>query len=271
MLGAALIAAGHRVVAASGRGEDSRDRAAALLQAPVRECEDVVARSELVLLTPPARELCALVERLRDAFRPGQIVLHTHPRFGIGLLADIPHILPIALHPATRFTGTRSDLARLQVSRAAVTARGEHRAVAEALAVEMGAEPFWVDEQGRAGYAAAIALLGDHLHGLFEVGVARLRESGVEQAPAVLAGYLQASADVVASRAAHPHGAAETGDAPGLASDIAALAGGHPDARPAYRDGARVALATALRRGEVIDLRDDAVFDALRLPEVESG
>ncbi|WP_289444702.1 NAD(P)-binding domain-containing protein, partial [Klebsiella pneumoniae] len=51
VLGAALARAGHRVVAASGVSDASRDRAATLLPGvPLLEVPDVVSRAELVLL-----------------------------------------------------------------------------------------------------------------------------------------------------------------------------------------------------------------------------
>lgn len=266
VLGAALAEAGHRVVAVSGVSEASRDRARALLPGvPMLLPEEVLDRSELVLLTPPAAVLESLVGHLcvSGAFRPGQIVVHTHPGFGIGVLSEARHVLPLAIHPATRFTGTRSDLARLRVSHAAVTAHPDRRAVAEALAVEMGAEPVWVEEAARSVYAATISLIGDHVHALFEAGRSHALEAGIRDAEDLLRGYLHASAEVAHTRRAHPHGFAETGDAEGLTRDLTALAGAQPDPRPSYRALARLAVAGSLRSGTPIELRDDSLFDAL--------
>lgn len=274
VLGAALVEAGHRVVAVSGMSEHSRERARRLLPGvPILLEEEVVDRSELVLLTPPAAALAGLVRHLcgTNTFLPGQIVVHTHPGFGIGILSAARNVMPLAIHPATRFTGTPSDLARLRVSHAAVTSQPERRAVAEALAVEMGAEPVWVDEEARATYAAGIALIGDHVHALYEIARALGSQSHISDFSELLAGYLQASAEVVHSRGAHPHGAAERGDAVGLSRDLRALASGHPDARSAYRTAARLAVAQALRAGAPIDLRDDGIFDALATGEGEGG
>src|SRR5258708_237540 len=88
-LGAALTRAGHRVVAASGVSAESRRRADKLLpDVPLLPPQDVLAASELALLTVPDDALPALVEGLvaTGSIKPGTILVHTSGRFGCAVL-----------------------------------------------------------------------------------------------------------------------------------------------------------------------------------------
>src|SRR5258707_771431 len=80
VLGSALAGAGHVVVGVSAVSRSSLRRAADLLpEAPVLPPDDVVRRSDLVLLAVPDDVLPGLVSGLAatGAFRAGQIVVHT--------------------------------------------------------------------------------------------------------------------------------------------------------------------------------------------------
>ena len=89
VVGAALAAAGHRVVAASGVSRASVRRAAALLpDVPLVPPDEVAAAADLVLLAVPDDVLPGLVRGLAAAgcFRPGQIVVHTSGAHGVAVL-----------------------------------------------------------------------------------------------------------------------------------------------------------------------------------------
>ena len=80
VMGAALAAAGHRVVAASGVSRASVRRAEDLLPGvPLVPPDEAAAAADLVLLAVPDDVLAGLVRGLAAAgcFRPGQIVVHT--------------------------------------------------------------------------------------------------------------------------------------------------------------------------------------------------
>jgi len=146
VVGAALAAAGHHVVAASGVSRASVSRAATLLpDVPLVPPDEAAARADLVLLAVPDDVLPGLVRGLAaaDGFRPGQIVVHTSGSRGVAVLDPaVAHgVLPLALHPVMTFTGRTEDVARLAGASVAVTAAaGEEAAwnVGEALVVEMG-------------------------------------------------------------------------------------------------------------------------------------
>jgi predicted short-subunit dehydrogenase-like oxidoreductase (DUF2520 family) len=128
---------------------------------PVLAADEVVRRSELVVVAVPHAELAGLVAGLADlgAWQVGQLVLHTDPAYGIDVLAPAAArgAIPLAMHPAIAFTGTSIDLRQLQDAYAAVTAPAAVLPIAQALAVELGCEPVVVAEADRAAYGEAIA------------------------------------------------------------------------------------------------------------------
>jgi predicted short-subunit dehydrogenase-like oxidoreductase (DUF2520 family) len=162
ILGAALAGAGHAIVGISAVSEASRERAEAILPGvPILDVPVLIERSELVLLAVPESELAALVAGLAatGAWQPGQLVVHTAPGFGVGVLAPAlaAGAIPLAIHPAMAFTGTSIDLTRIAESSFAVTAPAPVQPIGQALVVEMGGEPVLVAEEDRAAYAEAIA------------------------------------------------------------------------------------------------------------------
>ncbi|TPW74217.1 Rossmann-like and DUF2520 domain-containing protein [Schumannella soli] len=208
VLGAALGGAGHAIVGISAVSQESRDRADALLPGvPVLPVPEVVERSELVILAVPEDQLAELVAGLAatGSWQPGQLVLHTAPGHGTAVLAPAmaAGAIPLALHPAMAFTGTSLDLARLQESWAAVTAPAPVLPIAQALAVEMGAEPIVVPEQDRPAYAEAIATASSFSTAIVQQSIGLLRGIGVEE-PGRLLGPLVRSAVDNALRGAAP-------------------------------------------------------------------
>ncbi|TXK19062.1 DUF2520 domain-containing protein [Homoserinibacter sp. GY 40078] len=197
VLGAALGGAGHAIVGVATVSDAGRDRVEALLPGvPVLTVPEVVERSELVVLAVPDAELEALVAGLAavGAWQPGQLVLHTAPGFGVQVLqpALAAGAIPLAVHPAMAFTGTSLDLARLHECWCAVTAPAPVLPIAQALVVELGAEPVVVAEADRAEYGAGIAAVRALSGGVVADAVARLRAAGVPQ-PGRMIGSLMRS------------------------------------------------------------------------------
>jgi predicted short-subunit dehydrogenase-like oxidoreductase (DUF2520 family) len=191
VLGAALGGAGHAVVGISAVSEASRDRADALLPGvPVLPIPDVIERSELVLLAVPEAELPDLVAGLAatGAWQAGQLVAHTAAGYGTEVLAPAraAGAIPLAIHPAIAFTGTSVDLVRLRDAWCAVTAPAPVLPIAQALVVEMGAEPIVVAEEDRAAYAEAIGVATGYAAGIVGQAVEQLRGIGVERPGRVL-------------------------------------------------------------------------------------
>lgn len=200
VLGAALGGAGHSIVAVSAVSESSLERAEALLPGvPVLPVPDVIERSELVILAIPGSELPALVAGLAstNTWRPGQIVAHTAPALGTGVLdpATLAGAIPLALHPALSFTGTSVDLGRLRESFCAVTAPGPVQPIGQALAVELGCEPILIAEDDRAAYGEAIATATEFSTAIVSQAVELLRGIGVDAPGLVLSSLVRSSVD----------------------------------------------------------------------------
>jgi predicted short-subunit dehydrogenase-like oxidoreductase (DUF2520 family) len=257
VLGAALRRAGHKVVAASGVSDASRARAAALLPGvPLLPVEEVVGRAELVLLAVPDDALTDLVAGLASTrgWQAGQLVVHTSGRHGLEVFeaARDQHVLGLALHPAMTFTGTALDLDRLADCCFGVTAPEPLRPVAEALVLEIGSEPVWVEQEMRPLYHAALAHGANHLVTLIAQSLQALTAAGVEQ-PARVLGPLVAAALDNALRAgdAALTGPVARGDAGTVAEHLRQLQSLTPDIRPTYVALARATAERALASGRL--------------------
>jgi len=235
VLGAALNAAGHRVVAAAAVSAASRDRAARLLpDAAIRPADDVArAADDLLLLAVPDDALGGVVAGLAatGALRPGQMVAHTSGAHGLAVLGEVHGM---ALHPAMTFTGTDADLARLPGIAWGVTTAD--RVFATRLVADLGGVPEWIAEDARPVYHAALAHGANHLVTLVNEAADLLRVAGVERPGRVLSPLLNAALD----NALRLGDAALTGP---VSRGDAGTVGRHLDRMPAEAVPAYLALA----------------------------
>lgn len=275
VLGSALRAAGHAVVGVSAVSRASLDRAEALLPGvPVLAVPEIVERAELVLLTVPDDALADLVAGLAAtrAWQPGQLVVHTVGRYGWRVLEPAVGCgaIPLALHPAMTFTGTSLDLVRLADCCFGVTAPGPVLPIAQALVVEMGAEPVVIAEELRGLYHSALAHGSNHLVTLVAQSLDLLREAGVESPGRVLGPLLSAALDnALRSGDAALTGPVARGDAGTVASHLKAIAladqaGGAGAVLETYRAMARATADRALASGRLRADDAEALLDALR-------
>jgi predicted short-subunit dehydrogenase-like oxidoreductase (DUF2520 family) len=269
VLAAALAQAGHKVVAVSAVSDASRRRVDELLPGtPVLAPPQVLAAAELALLTVPDEVLPGLVEGLAAAgdIAPGQLLVHTSGRYGVAVLdpATRAGALPLALHPAMTFTGRREDLARLVGACFGVTAPEPLRPIAEALVVEMGSDPQWVEEELRPLYHAALAAGSNHLATLVNESVDLLRRCGVEEPERLLAPLLGASLDnALRAGDAALTGPVARGDAGTVAAHISVLREVSPDTAAAYIAMARLTADRALAAGLLKPEAAVALLDVL--------
>ena len=269
VLGVALDLVGHRVGAVSAVSDASRARAAALLPAAEVLAPPAVAeRSELLLLTVPDDALPGLVDGLvaAGAVPPGQLVVHTSGRYGVRVLEPATRIgaLPLALHPAMTFTGRREDVARLAGCSFGVTAPEPLRPIAEALVVEMGGEPQWVEEERRALYHAALANGANHLTTLVAESIDLLGRCGVENPARLLGPLLGAALDnALRSGDAALTGPVARGDAGTVAAHLDELRQVSPEALAAYVAMARLTADRALAAGMLRPEEAEALLDVL--------
>ena len=269
VLGAALGRAGHRVVAAAAVSEASRRRVEALLPGtPVVPPDEVLARADLVLLTVPDDVLPGLVEGLvsAGAVRAGQLLAHTSGRYGVAVLDEATRrgALPLALHPAMTFTGRPEDLTRLAGACFGVTAPEQLRPIADALVLEMGGDPQWVEEDKRVLYHAALAGGANHLSTLVNESVDLLRRCGIDEPERLLAPLLGAALDnALRSGDAALTGPVARGDAGTVAAHLRELRAVSPDTVGAYIAMARLTADRALAAGLLRPEAAEALLDVL--------
>jgi predicted short-subunit dehydrogenase-like oxidoreductase (DUF2520 family) len=256
VLGAALRAAEHQVVAVTAVSDASRERAELLLPGvPILPLDEAVRAGDLVVFAVPDDVLPDLVTGLVGAgpggaahIRPGQILLHTSGRHGLSVFDPARHlgVVPLAVHPAMTFTGFSLDLTRLTDTVFGVTAPAVYLPIAQALAVEMGGEPVVIDDADRAAYHSALAHASNHLVTLVAQSSQVLGGIGVEDPAAMLGPLMRASLDNALSAGEYAlTGPVARGDAATVEAHLAALrAAGLDDVLAAYR---AMALATAQR------------------------
>jgi predicted short-subunit dehydrogenase-like oxidoreductase (DUF2520 family) len=207
VVGAALRNADHAVVGITA-GSDPERVEAILPGVPILEPAEVVRRSELVIVAVPHDQLERLIAGLAalDAWQPGQLVLHTDPAYGTGVLAPAmaKGAIPLAVHPAVVFTGTSMDLRQLTTAYAAVTAPAPVLPIAQALAVELGCEPIVIAEEDRATYAEAVGAATEFSRSIVRQSARLLAEAGVPQPGAYLSALVHSTID---------HALAEAGSA----------------------------------------------------------
>ncbi|WP_284984755.1 DUF2520 domain-containing protein [Arthrobacter sp. efr-133-TYG-118] len=273
VLGAALRGAEHAVVGVSAVSEASRERAETLLPGvPILEIQEIVERSELVLLAVPDDALGDLVTGLAKlgAWQPGQLVAHTSGRFGVGILKPVraAGAIPLALHPAMTFTGMSLDLTRLLDCTFGVTADAAMLPIAQALVVEMGAEPVAIAEADRTLYHAALAHSSNHMVTLVAQSSQLLRDIGVDAPERMLGPLLRATLEnALASGESALTGPMARGDVGTVAAHAEALkeydGGASGDVLTAYRAMARATARRAVNRGLLKEGQLGEIINAL--------
>ena len=276
-LGAALERADHIVVACSAISATSRRLAQRRLpDTAVLAVPDVADRAELLLLTVPDAELLGLVNGLAatGAVHRGTIVAHSSGANGVALLAPLTAqgCIPLAIHPAMTFTGADEDVSRLSETCFGITAADEiGYAIAQALVLEIGGEPFRVDEEARTLYHAALAHGSNHVVTLIADALTALRaalsgqgllgQEAVGDAPGGLAeriiGPLARAAleNTLRRGQAALTGPVARGDAAAVAAHLAALDEVDPELAQAY-------CADSLRTAQRAKAPEE-VFDVL--------
>jgi predicted short-subunit dehydrogenase-like oxidoreductase (DUF2520 family) len=248
VLGGALDAAGHRVVAAAAVSAASRDRAARLLPGAAILPADEVARAatDLLLLAVPDDALAGVVRGLdkTGALTGDQVVAHTSGAHGLAVLGGVNGM---ALHPAMTFTGENADLDRLPGIAWGVTTRD--KAFATRLIGDLGGVPEWVAENARPLYHAALAHGANHLVTLVNEAADLLRAAGIERPERVLSPLLHAALDnALRLGDAALTGPVSRGDAGTVAKHLERMPA---DAVPAYLALARRTADRAIASGRL--------------------
>jgi len=199
----ALATAGHMVVAVSEAPLENDDALEVLLPSAKKlSDEKIIEVAELVLLAVPAAEIAATVSKLSDSWRAGQLVVHLAPEFDHEILSEAvtKGAIPLAIHPAMRFTGTSLDLNRMKESFFAVSAPAVALPIAQALVIEMGAEPIVIESKARASYAEAIEVASNFSAMIVNQAIGLLEQAGVENPALVIAPVIESSVDQALSK-----------------------------------------------------------------------
>ncbi|NLU77352.1 DUF2520 domain-containing protein [Micromonospora sp. HNM0581] len=269
-LGAALAAAGHRVVAASGTSGASRARLALLLpRVPCRPAVEVArSATDLLLIAVPDDALSGVVAGLvaDGALRPGQVVAHTSGAHGLAVLepASSTGARPLALHPAMTFAGTPDDLGRLPGISYGVSVPADLRPLAARLVVDLGGVPEWIAEADRPLYHAALAHGANHLVTLVNEAAGLLRDAGVGQPEKVLAPLLRAALENALRLGDDAlTGPVSRGDAGTVRRHLARLTGAAPEVVDVYVVLARRTADRAVAAGRIRAIDVAPVLDVL--------
>lgn len=155
--------------------------------------------ADLIVLAIPGEELAATIDGYAKAgiWNAGQLVAHTSPDFGYSILEPAARAgaIPLAIHPAMRFTGTSIDLPRLRDARIAVSAPKIALPIAQALAIELGGEPVTINEEARTAYAEAFSVASDFSAMVVSQAIGLLEEAGVENARDIIGPVVRSSID----------------------------------------------------------------------------
>jgi predicted short-subunit dehydrogenase-like oxidoreductase (DUF2520 family) len=269
-LGAALAAAGHEIVAASGVSAASVRRIRQFLPtAAVLPPDEVAARARLVILSVPDDALAGLVAGLAGtgALGPGQLIAHTSGAHGLGVLAPavVAGARPLALHPAMTFAGTPRDLDRLREGVSfGVTAPADLRPLATRLVADLGGVVEWIPEERRPLYHAALAHGANHLVTLVNEAMDRLRDAGVTHPARVLDPLLHAALDnTLRLGDAALTGPVSRGDAGTVARHLAILGATAPESVPPYLVLARRTADRAIATGRLRPADAEPLLDVL--------
>ena len=200
VLAKAWAEAGHSVVGLALINERAIEIADALLPGvPIKTINDLTEIADLLVLAVDDEELEPTATGLAELglLGPRKIVVHLSPKWGYSVLANPARTgsIPIALHPVASFTGTSLDLVALRNSVVAVTAPDVLRPIAEALVIELGAEPINVHEHQRAAYAEAFSVADSFSSLVVGQAIGILREAEVLEASQLIAPVVRAAVE----------------------------------------------------------------------------
>jgi predicted short-subunit dehydrogenase-like oxidoreductase (DUF2520 family) len=201
-LALALQDVGHEVVARSG--EDNEPLAAMFPMAKYTKSSELASKVDLVLLAIKSSELVSAIEQFSkdEIWKTGQLVLHTASEFGYEILSSAAKsgAIPLAINPAMHFTGTSLDIQRIRESYFAISAPAVALPIAEALVIEIGAEPIILQAEGRAAYAEAIAVASDFSAMIVNQATGLLEQAGISNPSQVLAPVVRSAVDQALSK-----------------------------------------------------------------------
>jgi predicted short-subunit dehydrogenase-like oxidoreductase (DUF2520 family) len=198
-MASALSGAGHELVAISTTDPVRASQVEAVLgNVQVVPVIDALQNVDLVIFAIPGEQIAELIKGLvkTESLNRGTLLVHTSPDYGYEVFDDAltVGVVPIAIHPAIRFTGFSSiDRARLVDSYIAVDAPRAVLPVAQTLAIELGGEPVHVPDTARAKYAEAVSVAGTFTSLIVGQAITLLEDAGIDKPRNLLGGIFRSS------------------------------------------------------------------------------
>jgi predicted short-subunit dehydrogenase-like oxidoreductase (DUF2520 family) len=159
---------------------------------------DAVQGVDLVIFAIPGDQIADLVKGLvaTDSLSRGQLLAHSSPNYGYSVFDEAlaSGIVPMAIHPAIKFTGFSSiDRARIVDSYIAVDAPRAVLPIVQTLAIELGGEPVHVPQEAREKYAEAISVAGTFTTLIVGQAITLLEDAGIDKPRNLLSGIFRSS------------------------------------------------------------------------------
>lgn len=195
----AISDAGHSLMAIATTDPARAEQVATVLPGiTIAPVIDAVQNVDLVIFAIPGGEIASLVSGLvkTESLSRGQLLVHTSPDYGYEVFDEAlsSGIVPMAIHPAMKFTGFSSiDRARLNESYIAVDSPKSVLPVVQTLAIELGGEPVHVPSQARAKYAEAVSVASTFTSLIVGQAINLLEDAEIDKARNLLAGILRSS------------------------------------------------------------------------------
>jgi predicted short-subunit dehydrogenase-like oxidoreductase (DUF2520 family) len=188
----AWAGAGHELIGVFVESPEAIERIELLLpDVPIAPMAAVAEEAEVLVFAVPYSDIEITCQGLTDLglFGPRKILLHLSPHHGIEVLADAARLgaIPIAMHPLMHFSGTSMDIHVLQNATVIVTAAEPFGPIAQALALELGAEPIELTQDQRAAFAEAFDVASGFSSLVVQQAMGILEQAGVSS-PARLIG-----------------------------------------------------------------------------------
>jgi predicted short-subunit dehydrogenase-like oxidoreductase (DUF2520 family) len=195
----AIFDAGHSLMAIATTDPARAEQVATVLPGvTIAPVIDAVQNVDLVIFAIPGKEIVPLVSGLvkTESLSRGQLVVHTSPDHGYEVFDEALSlgIVPMAMHPAIRFTGISSiDRTRLMDSYIAVDSPKAVLPVVQTLAIELGGEPVHVPFESRAKYAEAISVASSFTSLIVGQAITLLEDANIDKSRSILSGIMRSA------------------------------------------------------------------------------
>lgn len=200
ILAKAWAGAGHDLIGVYVESVAAIERVEDLMpDVPIAPMAAVAEDADLVILSVPYADIELTCEGLSDlgVFGPKKIIVQLSPHHGYQVLAAAARLgaIPVALHPVMHFTGTSMDLTVLKNTTVAISAPEPLLPIAQALAIELGAEPAVIQESQRAAYSEAFEVASGFSSLVVQQAVGILNEAGVPDAARLIAPVVRSAVE----------------------------------------------------------------------------